>query len=166
MIENFKYMKNTDVKLDRTDHGILSILMMDAKTPYAEISSQLSVSTGTVHARLKKMIDLGIINGTHLSVDYKRIGFDVIAFLGIYLEKSDLYSTVSSQLKKIPEVVSAHYTTGVYSIFAKVVCRDTDHLRSVLSNSIQSVKGIQRTETFISLQESINRPLIIDNIKA
>lgn len=157
-------MKNTAVKLDETDHGILSILMMDAKTPYAEISTRLSISTGTVHARLKKMVDLGLINGTHLSVDYKRIGFDVTAFLGIYLEKSDLYDAVSRELKKIPEVVSAHYTTGVYSIFAKVICRDTDHLRKVLSNSIQSVKGIQRTETFISLHESINRPLIIDNI--
>jgi len=158
-------MKNADVKLDATDHGILSILMMDAKTPYAEISSRLSISTGTVHARLKKMTDVGLINGTHLAVDYKRIGFDVTAFLGIYLEKSDLYDTVSRELRRIPEVVSAHYTTGVYSIFAKVVCRDTDHLRKVLSNSIQGIKGIQRTETFISLHESINRPLIIDNIE-
>jgi len=157
-------MKNLEAKLDATDHGILSILMLDAKTPYAEISTRLSISAGTVHARLKKMNDYGIINGTHLSVDYKRIGFDVTAFLGIYLEKSDLYSKVSANLKKIPEVVSAHYTTGVYSIFAKVVCRDTDHLRRVLSNSIQSVEGIQRTETFISLHESINRPLIIDDI--
>ena len=139
--------------------------MLDAKTPYAEISGRLSISTGTVHARIKKMIDLGLINGTHLTVDYTRLGFDITAFLGIYLEKSDLYQQVSTQLKKIPEVVSAHYTTGVYSIFAKVVCRDTDHLRNVLSNSIQSVSGIQRTETFISLHESINRPLIIDDIE-
>jgi len=158
-------MKKATSKIDQTDYGILSILMMDAKTPYAEISKRLNISTGTVHARLKKMIDLGVINGTNLAVDYKRIGFDVTAFLGIYLEKSDLYDTVSAQLKKIPEVVSAHYTTGVYSIFAKVICKDTDHLRSVLSNSIQSVKGIQRTETFISLHESINRPLIFDEIK-
>lgn len=158
-------MKKTSGKLDKTDFSILSILMMDAKTPYAEISTRLSISTGTVHARLKKMIDLGLINGTHLSVDYKRLGFDITAFLGIYLEKSDLYTQVSTELRRIPEVVSAHYTTGVYSIFAKVVCRDTEHLRNVLSNSIQSVKGIQRTETFISLHESINRPLIIDDIK-
>lgn len=157
-------MKKAEHKLDKTDYGILSILMQDAKTPYSEISNRLSVSTGTVHARLKKMIDLGLINGTHLSVDYKRIGFDVTAFLGIYLEKSDLYNKVSVELKRIPEVVSAHYTTGVYSIFAKVVCRDTEHLRSVLSNSIQGIKGIQRTETFISLHESINRPLVIDQI--
>ena len=158
-------MKNAALKLDQTDYSILSILMMDAKTPYAEVSSRLSISTGTVHARLKKMIDLGLIHGTHLSVDYNRLGFDVTAFLGIYLEKSDLYTQVSTELRRIPEVVSAHYTTGVYSIFAKVVCRDTEHLRNVLSNSIQSVKGIQRTETFISLHESINRPLNIDEIE-
>ncbi|MEE9438510.1 MAG: Lrp/AsnC ligand binding domain-containing protein [Saprospiraceae bacterium] len=158
-------MGNKTSILDKTDRSILSILMMDAKTPYAEMSKQLSVSTGTVHARIKKMIDIGLINGSHLTVDYKRLGYDVTAFLGIYLEKSEMYMKVSSELKKIPEVVSAHYTTGVYSIFAKIICRDTDHLRSVLSNSIQSVKGIQRTETFISLHESINRPLILDNIK-
>ena len=139
--------------------------MADAKTPYAEISTQLNISTGTVHARLKKLIDLGVVNGSHLSVDYKRVGYDVTAFLGIYLEKSDLYNFVSAELKRIPEVVTAHYTTGVYSIFAKIICSDTDHLRKVLSESIQSVKGIQRTETFISLHESINRPLIFSDLK-
>jgi len=159
-------MKKNSSKLDDTDYGILSILMQDAKTPYTEISNRLDISTGTVHARLKKMGDLGLINGTHLSVDYKLIGFDVTAFLGIYLEKSELYTIVSKELKRIPEVVSAHYTTGVYSIFAKVVCRDTEHLRSVLSNSIQSVQGIQRTETFISLHESINRPLVLSEIES
>ena len=158
-------MRKPSAKLDETDYSILSILMMDAKTPYSELSTRLSISTGTVHARLKKMIDLGLINGTHLSVDYKRLGFDITAFLGIYLEKSELYNQVSAELRRIPEVVSAHYTTGVYSIFAKVVCRDTEHLRNVLSNSIQTVKGIQRTETFISLHESINRPLNIDEVE-
>ncbi len=158
-------MEKNSSNLDKTDFNILSILMIDAKTPYTEISERIGVSTGTIHARLKKMIDLGLTHGTHLMVDYKKLGFDVTAFLGVYLEKSDLYNEVSAELRKIPEVVSAHYTTGVYSIFAKVVCRDTEHLRLVLSNSIQSVKGIQRTETFISLHESINRPLIISDIK-
>lgn len=158
-------MKKEALKIDDTDFNILSILMADAKTPYAEISTQLNISTGTVHARLKKLIDLGVVNGSHLSVDYKRVGYDVTAFLGIYLEKSDLYNFVSAELKRIPEVVTAHYTTGVYSIFAKIICSDTDHLRKVLSESIQSVKGIQRTETFISLHESINRPLIFSDLK-
>ncbi len=70
-----------------------------------------------------------------------------------------MYGDVSGQLEKIPEVVNVHYTTGIYSIFAKIVCRDTQHLREVLHDKIQKVNGIQRTETFISLEESVNRPI-------
>ena len=95
-------------------------------------------------------------------MDYKSLGYDITAFLGIYLEKSSLYSQVIEELSGIGEVVSAHYTTGNYGIFAKIIVRDTDHLRDVLSNKIQKIKGIQRTETFISLEESIERPLNVD----
>ena len=63
------------------------------------------------------------------------------------------------QIKNIPEVVEANYTTGAYSILAKIVCKDTNHLRLVLHDKIQKIEGIQRTETFISLEESINRPV-------
>jgi Lrp/AsnC family transcriptional regulator for asnA, asnC and gidA len=156
--------KNKSSDFDETDIHIISILTFDAKTPYAEIGERIGVSAGTVHGRIKKMIDHGIINGTRLSVDYTRLGFDICAFLGIYLRESSLYDAASKALKKIPEVVEAHYTTGVYSIFVKILCKDTDHLRSVLSDKIQKIEGIQRTETFISLHESINRPLLLDSI--
>ncbi len=86
------------------------------------------------------------------------MGYDVSAFLGIYLKGSGLYNQAAEYLKGIQEIVSAHYTTGVYSIFARVVCRDTDHLRDVLQR-IQAFEGIQRTETFISLEETIDRPV-------
>lgn len=89
------------------------------------------------------------------------LGYDVTAFLGVYLEKSSQYETVASILRTIPEIVDAHYTTGNYSIFAKIICRDTKHLKEILSDRIQPIQGVQRTETFISLQESINRPLQI-----
>ncbi|MCB0637335.1 MAG: Lrp/AsnC ligand binding domain-containing protein, partial [Lewinella sp.] len=86
---------------------------------------------------------------------------------GIYLDKSSLYDEVADQLGQIPEIVSVHYTTGVYSIFAKIICRDTNHLRDVLHDKIQPIGGIQRTETFISLQESVNRPIhILDDDEA
>jgi len=73
-----------------------------------------------------------------------------------------LYDDVAKHLLKIPEVVDAHYTTGIYSVFVKIICRDTDHLREILHDKIQQIGGIQRTETFISLQESISRPLIME----
>lgn len=151
--------------IDQTDLDIISVLTYDAKTPYAEVAEQVGVSVGTVHGRVKKMIDLGVINGSKLSVDYDKLGFDICAFLGIYLRESSLYDAASKALRKIPEVVEAHYTTGVYSIFVKILCKDTDHLRKVLSNEIQKIEGIQRTETFISLHESINRHLMINALK-
>ncbi len=147
--------------LDPLDYKILEILVRDANLPYTEIGQRLDVSGGTVHVRMKKMESYGIVKGAQLLIDYSKIGWDITAFLGIYLDKSSMYEDVAKQLENIPEVVNIHYTTGIYSIFAKIICRDTQHLREVLHDKIQRVKGIQRTETFISLEESLirNTPL-------
>ena len=147
--------------IDHIDRKILSILMRDAKKPYTEFAKEIHVSGGTVHVRMNKLKDMGIVQGFNLVVDYNKLGYDVAAFLGIYLDKSSLYDEVSEQLKNIPEIVGAHYTTGNYSIFAKIICKDTDHMRDVLHDKIQKIVGIQRTETFISLDESIDRPIDI-----
>lgn len=144
--------------LDHIDLQIISLMLQDAKTSYADIGQQLFISGGTVHVRLKKLTELGVITGSRLKVNFSKLGFDVLAFIGIYLEKSLYYNEVIAALEEIPEVVSAHYTTGNYSIFAQLMCKDTEHLRDVLSTKIQVIEGIQRTETFISLDESIHRP--------
>jgi Lrp/AsnC family transcriptional regulator, regulator for asnA, asnC and gidA len=145
-------------EIDDLDRKILALLMENAKRPYTEIAQQLYVSGGTIHVRMNKMIEAGIVRGYGLQVDPEKLGYDVTAFLGIYLEKSSMYPTVAKALKNITEVTGAHYTTGLYNIFIKVVCRDTNHLRDVL-HQLQEIDGIQRTETFISLEESINRPI-------
>lgn len=150
-------------ELDEIDKSILSILMKNAKKTYAEIGQELFVSPGTVHVRIKKMHDMGVITAHKINIDYESLGYDIVAFLGIYLDKSSLYDEVAQSLAAIPEVTGAHYTTGLYNIFAKIVCRDTNHLKEVLHDKIQLIQGIQRTETFISLEESINRPLDILN---
>lgn len=150
-----------DYEFDNTDFKILSLLQKDASVPYTDIAKEVFVSPGTVHVRMKKMEQAGVVKGVKLQIDYTKLGYDIIAFLGIYLERGDLYDEAIKQLKEIPEIISAHYTTGDYGIFVQIVCRDTKHLHHVLHNKIQKVKGIQRTETFISLQESINRPLAI-----
>ena len=156
-------MQKKPLDIDELDLQILSILMEDAKTPYTEIGKKLFVSGGTIHVRMKKLQDLGIVRGAYLNVDHVLLGYDLSAFLGIYLKESSMYNSVIESLKQIPEVVSAHYTTGVYSIFARVICKDTDHLRKVLSLKVQKIQGIQRTETFISLEESIQRPVTLGN---
>ena len=148
--------------IDEIDRQILSILMENANTSYTEIAKKLFVSAGTVHVRMTKLKEMGIVTGANLTIDHAKLGYDVVAFLGVFLEKSSLYDDVYVKLKEIPEIVSAHYTTGNYGIFVKIICKDTNHLREVLHGKIQKISGIQRTETFISLEESINRPLSID----
>lgn len=152
-------MTDKNSEIDNTDLKILSLLMQDANMPYTEIGKRIFVSGGTVHVRMNKLERLGVVRGSQLVIDYTKLGWDISAFLGIYLDKSSLYEEVARQLEAIPEVVNIHYTTGIYSIFARIVCRDTQHLREVLHDKIQKVQGIQRTETFISLEESVNRPI-------
>ncbi|TNE51119.1 MAG: winged helix-turn-helix transcriptional regulator [Bacteroidetes bacterium] len=146
-------------EIDQLDKQILSKLIEDGKTPYTDIAKDLFVSSGTIHVRMKKMEQMGIVKGSSLQVDFQKLGYDVTAFLGIYLDKSSLYDLVSAELEKIPEIVESNYTTGLYSIFAKIICKDTNHLRQVLHDKIQKITGIQRTETFISLEQSINRTI-------
>jgi Lrp/AsnC family transcriptional regulator for asnA, asnC and gidA len=147
--------KNYDI--DNVDLKILALLTEDAKMPYTEVAKKVFVSGGTVHVRMRKLEEMGIVEGTTLKMDYSKMGYDITAFLGIYLEKSSLYDQVIKKLYNIPEIVKVHYTTGNYNIFVKLHCRDTNHLKDVLHDKIQKVEGIERTETIISLEESLNR---------
>ncbi len=148
--------------IDEIDLKILSILMKDARKPYTEVAKELFVSAGTVHVRMRKLEELGLVKSYNVQLDHQKLGYDITAFLGIYLNKSSQYDVVAKQLAAIPEIVDVHYTTGIYSMFVKLICRDTEHLRKVLMDKIQKLEEITRTETFISLQESISRPLKLD----
>ena len=148
---------NIDKSLDKLDLQIIQSMMLDAEISYADLGKQLFVSGGTIHVRIKKLEELGIVRGKRLAVDMKVLGYDVIAFIGIYLEKSSLYDSVAEALQKIPQIVRLNYTTGNYSMFAEIVCKDIQQLRFVLHDDLQKIKGIERTETFISLEESFSR---------
>jgi Lrp/AsnC family transcriptional regulator, regulator for asnA, asnC and gidA len=145
------------LNLDKLDLQIINEMMADAGISYADLGKKLFVSGGTIHVRIKKLQDAQIVKGTKLNVDIKQLGYDVIAFIGIYLEKSSMYDSVAKELHKIPEIVRLNYTTGNYSMFAEIVCKDINQLRFVLHDELQKIKGIERTETFISLEESLSR---------
>lgn len=149
------------LNLDKLDYQIIQEMMANAEISYADLGKKLFVSGGTIHVRIKKLEEVGVVKGTRLSVDLKSLGYDVIAFIGIYLEKSSLYDTVAKDLRKIPEIVRLNYTTGNYSMFAEIVCKDIQQLRYVLHDELQKIKGIERTETFISLDESFSRNVIV-----
>jgi Lrp/AsnC family transcriptional regulator for asnA, asnC and gidA len=153
---------NKNYDIDNVDLKILTLLSQDAKMPYTEVAKKVFVSGGTVHVRMRKMEEMGIVRGTTLNMNYAKMGYDITAFLGIYLEKSSLYDEVITHLEKIPEIVKIHYTTGNYNIFIKMHCKDTKHLKDVLHDKIQKIDGIERTETIISLEESLNRHIQFD----
>ena len=136
--------------------------MKNAMMPYTEIGQKILMSSATIHVRMDNLQKEGIVKGTSLILDYAKLGYDLTAFVGVYLEKGSIYNKVIKDLEKIPEVVEAYYTTGIYGIFMKLVCRNTDHLRQVLNERVQSVKGIDRTETIISLEESIKRHVVLE----
>ncbi|UYQ92523.1 Lrp/AsnC ligand binding domain-containing protein [Chitinophaga horti] len=148
-----------NLNIDKLDLQIISEMMYNAEISYADLGKKLFVSGGTIHVRMKKLQELGVVKGTKLHVDLKMIGYDVIAFIGIFLEKSSLYDSVAKELRKIPEIVRLNYTTGSYSMFAEIICKDISGLRHVLHDELQKIKGIERTETFISLEESFTRTI-------
>ncbi|MFT3979044.1 MAG: Lrp/AsnC ligand binding domain-containing protein [Ferruginibacter sp.] len=145
------------LNLDKLDLQIIEAMMDNAEISYAELGKKLYVSGGTIHVRIKKLQEFGIVKGTRLNVDLKLLGYDITAFIGVYLEKSSLYDTVAEEFKKIPQIVRLNYTTGNYSMFIEVVCKDIAQLRFVLHDELQKIKGIERTETLISLEEGFSR---------
>jgi len=148
---------SSKLNLDKLDLQIIEAMMRDAEISYAELGKKLFVSGGTIHVRIKKLQEYKIVKGTRLSVDLKLLGYDITAFVGIYLEKSSLYDAVANELMNIPQIVRLNYITGNYSMFIEVVCKDIAQLRYVLHDELQKIKGIDRTETFISLEEGFSR---------
>lgn len=145
------------LNLDKLDLQIIHEMMETAEISYADLGKKLFVSGGTIHVRIKKLQEYGVVKGTKLNVDIRKLGYDITAFVGIYLEKSSLYDTVAKDLRRIPEIIRLNYTTGNYSMFLEIVCKDINQLRYVLHDELQKIKGIERTETFISLEEDFCR---------
>lgn len=148
---------NPALQLDELDLQILDLLIKDCRTPYLEIARICHVSGGTIHVRMKKMEDMGLIKGSRILLDLPKLGYDVCCFVGIYVDKTSSFNSVFDEMSKIKEVVELHLTTGNFSMFAKVVCKNISDLQHLLMNDINNITGIQRTDTFISLTQPIDR---------
>jgi Lrp/AsnC family transcriptional regulator for asnA, asnC and gidA len=151
-------MKN-DFQIDSLDRKILSILTKDARVPFLEIARSCGISGAAIHQRVQRLMRLGIISGSQFNVDPKKMGFKTCAFVGIFLDNAALFNNVSEKLLKIQEITQCHYITCQYAMFVEVYARDNEHLRVVLADKIQAIKGVSRTETFISLDILIDRQL-------
>tara|TARA_R110002167_G_scaffold230458_1_gene435663 strand:+ start:31562 stop:32032 length:471 start_codon:yes stop_codon:yes gene_type:complete len=156
-------MKITDqnIQIDGIDKKILRALMEDARTPILQIARNVDISGAAIHQRLRKLEKSGLISGSKFIINPKILGYTTMAFIGIYLDKAMSNPEAVKQLKKIPEVLECHYTTGNWSVFIKILCKDNAHLMHLLNKEIQSISGVSRTETFISLDQQIDRQISI-----
>ena len=143
------------VKLDEIDHQILDMLIENTRIPYTDIAKKLLISAGTVHVRVKKMEDADLVKGSSLTLDYDKLGYSFIAYVGIFLEKTHMTKFVLERLADIPYVTVAHITTGKFNIFCKIRAKDTTHAKNIIFK-IDDIDGVSRTETMIAMEESIN----------
>ena len=152
---------NQNIHIDGIDKKILRTLMEDARTPILEIARNVGISGAAIHQRLRKLEKSGLIPGSKFVINPKVLGYTTMAYIGVYLDKAMSNPEAVKQLNKIPEVLECHYTTGNWSIFIKILCKDNEHLMHVLNKDIQSISGVSRTETFISLAQQIDRQIKI-----
>lgn len=149
--------KPTSTQIDALDKKILSLISKNARIPYLEIARECNVSGAAIHQRIQRLIKVGVIIGSEFVISPKSIGYSTCAYMGVFLQKAALYDDVLKKLEEIPEIVECHYTTGGYSLFIKMVTRDNEHLKGIISEQLQQIEGIERTETFISLEENFKR---------
>lgn len=147
------------IEIDGIDKEILRYLMEDARKPILQIAGKIGISGAAIHQRLRKLEQAGVIAGSKFIVNTRVLGYSTMAFVGIYLEKAASNAEAVKELRKIPEVLECHYTTGNWSILIKIICRDNEHLMQLLNNKIQPIDGVSRTETFISLEQQIERQI-------
>jgi len=151
----------TKISIDGIDKKILRTLMEDARIPILEIARNVDISGAAIHQRLRKLEKSGIISGSKFVINPKMLGYETVAFIGVYLDKAIQNPEAIKQLKKVPEVLECHYTTGNWNVLIKLLCKDNADLMHLLNNEIQTISGVSRTETFISLDQQIDRQITI-----
>ncbi len=154
-------IKNDELIIDGIDKIILRQLMKDARKPILEIARKVGISGAAIHQRLRKLEKSGLLAGSKFIIDPKVLGYRTMAFIGVYLERAANNARAVRQLEDIPEVIECHYTTGNWSILIKILCKNNEDLMHLLNKKIQAIDGVSRTETFISLDQQIDRQIKI-----
>ena len=148
-------------QIDELDEKILRLITKNARIPFLEVARECGVSGAAIHQRVQRLLNLGVVSGSEFIVNPSKLGYDTCAYMGIYLEKAKYHTVVAEALRKIPEIVECHYTTGQYAIFIKIQTKTNKHLKKMIDEDLQEIEGIARTETFISLEMDFKRQVAI-----
>lgn len=151
-------------KLDSLDKQILQLIVNDARIPFLEVARACNVSGAAIHQRIQKLTNIGVIKGSQFVIDPEKIGYETCAYIGLNLKDPENFDQVLEALKKIPEVVECHYTTGDYDMFVKIFALNNHHLLNIIHDKLQPL-GLSRSETIISFNSAINRQLSIDDVQ-
>ena len=146
-------------KLDKLDKFILSELINDARKPYLEIARQCGVSGAAIHQRVKRLEEMGVIEGSSTLIKPASIGYTICAFMFLNLTENNKYSEVIAALEKVPEIVECHFITGRSALLIKLYFEDNAHFMEVALNTIQKIPFVQSTETMVSLDEPLKRQI-------
>ena len=154
-------------RIDRLDKKILQMISQDARIPFLEVARECNVSGAAIHQRIQKLRNMGVLIGSEFIVDTYKIGYQTCAYIGIMLTDVKMFNTVVDELKKIPEVVECHYTTGKYAMFIKMYAKDNRHLLRLILDKISTIPGVSGTETFqLSLDEIFHRQLSVFDVNS
>ena len=146
-------------KVDELDKKILEVITLNARIPFKDVADVCGVSRAAIHQRVQRLMDIGVIVGSGYHVNPRMLGFRTCTYVGLSLAKGSMYKEVVEELKKIPEIVEAHFTTGNYSVIIKLYARDNEHLMNLLNERIQEIPGVLNNETMISLDQSIKKEI-------
>lgn len=148
--------------LDSLDKKILSLIASDARIPFLEVARACNVSGAAIHQRIQRLTALGILKGSQFIVNPEKIGYETCAYIGLYLKDPSKFDEVVEELRRIPEVVECHYTTGGFDMFIKIFAKNNHHLLNIIHDKLQPL-GLSRSETIVSFNAVINRQLPIDD---
>ncbi len=144
-------------EIDALDEKILKLITRNARIPFLEVARECGVSGAAIHQRVQRLLNIGVVSGSEFLINPQKLGYNTCAYMGIYLDKATSHGKVVEELEKIPEIVECHYITGQYAIFVKVQTKTNKHLKKMIDEQIQTIEGISRTETFISLEMEFKR---------
>jgi len=138
------------MKLDPTDMEILDLLQRHCKTPLAKIGDRVGLSAPAVIERIKKLEERGVITGYRASLDARKLGRDIAAFIGVIVDQPVAIGDVEEQIDRCADVLECHHVTGGYTLLLKVKTSNTRTLEELITH-LRVVPGVSRTETLVIL---------------
>ena len=148
-------MKDYLEDLDDLDKAILTELQGDSAISNVELARRISLSPPAVHARIKRLEELGYVRQYVAILDREKVGYDMLCVINVTLQHHhmDAINVFREAVQQMPEVLEAYFVTGEFDYLLKVVVRSRKELETFLMEKLTPIPGIARIATSIVLTE-------------